>query len=74
MNERLAKILIISGLFLILAGLGLIFRARLNFPVLGRLPGDFVFKKGDFTVYLPLATSFLISLIVSLVIYFISRR
>jgi hypothetical protein len=42
-------------------------------PFLGRLPGDIVIQKKNFTFYFPLVTSILISVILSLVFYIISR-
>jgi hypothetical protein len=42
-------------------------------PFSGRLPGDIVVKREHFTFYLPLATSIIVSLILSLVLYLISR-
>ncbi|WP_224999776.1 DUF2905 domain-containing protein [Cesiribacter sp. SM1] len=71
MYSQLAKILIAVGGLLLLAGLLLLFFDRLPFG--GRLPGDIVVKKKNFTFYFPLATSILISIILSLVLWFISR-
>lgn len=71
MYSQLAKILIVVGGLLLLAGLLLLFFDRLPFG--GRLPGDIVVKKKNFTFYFPLATSILISIILSLVLWFISR-
>ena len=41
---------------------------------LGRLPGDFVFKRENVTIYIPLATSVLLSVIGSLLLYIIFKR
>ena len=41
---------------------------------LGRLPGDFVFKRENVTIYIPLATSILLSVIGSLLLYVIFKR
>lgn len=71
MYSQLAKILIAVGGLLLLAGLLLLFFDRLPFS--GRLPGDIVVRKKNFTFYFPLATSILISIILSLVLWFISR-
>ena len=71
MYSQLAKILIIAGALLLLGGLLLYFFDRLPFG--GRLPGDIVVKKKNFTFYFPIATSILISIILSLVLWFISR-
>lgn len=61
----------IAGGLLLLGGLLLYFFDKLPFG--GRLPGDIVVKKKNFTFYFPLATSILISLILSLVLWFFSR-
>jgi hypothetical protein len=54
-----------AGLFFILLG-------RTNLP-LGRLPGDIVYRGKHTTFYFPLATSILVSLVLSLVLYLIGR-
>jgi hypothetical protein len=73
MNEMfpLGKVLIIIGL--ILAGVGFLFLLGEKIPWIGRLPGDFIFKGKNFTFYFPLATSILISLILSVIFYFFFR-
>ncbi len=64
------RILIIVGLVLVAAGLLWPLAERLN---LGRLPGDFVIGRGSFRLYLPLATSLLISVVLSLVLWLMRR-
>ncbi len=64
------RILIIVGLVLVAAGLLLPLAERLS---LGRLPGDFVIGRGSFRLYLPLATSLLISVVLSLVLWLMRR-
>jgi len=64
----MAKLLIVLGLLLLAAGIAL----QLGLP-LGRLPGDFTFKRGNTTVYLPLATSLVISVVLSIVVLFFRR-
>jgi hypothetical protein len=68
----LGKLLIISGAFLI--ALGLLFCLFGKVPFLGRLPGDIYIEKKNFTVYFPLATCLVISLFLTLFIWFLSRR
>lgn len=41
--------------------------------VVGRIPGDIVVKKGNFTFFFPIVTSIIISIVLSLVFYFIGR-
>lgn len=67
------------GLYLIIAGiallvLGLIIYFFDQIPFLGRLPGDFIIKKENFTFYFPLASSILLSIILSLIFYFFKNR
>ncbi len=58
------KMLILLGVFVILIGLLLMVGDKI--PWLGRLPGDILIKKKNFTFYFPLATSILISLLLTL--------
>lgn len=67
----LGKTLIILGLLLAATGVLLTFAGKL--PWLGRLPGDIYLKRGNFSFYFPLATSILLSLILSLLLWFLRR-
>jgi len=60
------------GGFLLLLGLVLMVAGKMNLPV-GRLPGDFSWRGKNTTVYFPLATSILLSIILSLVFYLLGR-
>ncbi len=71
MNE-LGKLLIVLGFVLVVAGLILVFLGRTHLPI-GRLPGDIVYRGKNTTFYFPLATSILLSVVLSLVLYMISR-
>ena len=64
--EQIGRILIGSGLLLLLAGLWVLFGPRL--PWVGRLPGDVLVRRPGFTLYAPLATSLLLSILLSLII------
>ncbi len=66
----MGKYLIIIGLALLL--IGLIIHFNPNWQI-GKLPGDITIKKENFQLYFPITTSLLISLLLSLVIYFINR-
>ena len=61
----LGRTLILTGLVLVVAGLVLSYSGRI--PWLGKLPGDFTYKTGGLTVYIPLATCLLLSLVFSLI-------
>ena len=69
--QNLGKIIIYTVLFLVVFGLLLALSPKI--PFLGKLPGDFVIKRDNYTIYLPLASSVLISAILSLVLSFILR-
>jgi len=60
----LGKMLILLGVFIILVGVFLLVGEKI--PWVGRLPGDIIIKRERFTFYFPLATSILISIILTL--------
>jgi Protein of unknown function (DUF2905) len=66
----MARPLIVLGLALLIIGILWPYLRRIG---LGRLPGDIVIERGHFTFYLPLTTSLLISLLLSLVLWLINR-
>ncbi|MDP3731950.1 MAG: DUF2905 domain-containing protein [Candidatus Omnitrophota bacterium] len=70
--QEIGKILIIFGIILIGAGLLLTFFNKI--PFLGKLPGDIYIQKKNFTFYFPLATSILVSVILSLIFWLWPRR
>lgn len=65
-------ILIIAGGILVLIGLVIFYFDEI--PFLGKLPGDFMIKKENFTFYFPLASSIIISIILTLIFYFVRNR
>jgi len=68
----LGKMLVLIGAVVIVAGLALILLGRVNIP-LGRLPGDIVYRGKNTTFYFPLATSILVSVVLSVVLYVIGK-
>ena len=60
----LGKILIIFGL--IIVGMGVLLMVGNKIPWLGKLPGDILIKKGNFTFYFPIVTCIVLSIIISL--------
>ena len=66
------KLLVLFGL--ILLALGLLFWLGGQFLNLGRLPGDVVIRKGNFTFYFPLMTSLVLSLLLTLLLNWLARR
>jgi hypothetical protein len=71
MNE-LGKVLLLMGLSLFLLGLLMLYIDKLPFG-LGRLPGDIIIRKDSLTIYIPIATSLLVSILLSLLFAFIKR-
>jgi hypothetical protein len=70
MNEP-AKGLILLGAVLIAVGIILLFFQKV--PSLGKLPGDILIKRENFTFSFPLATSIVVSLLISLILYLIGK-
>jgi hypothetical protein len=70
--EQIGKGLIIIGAVLILLGGLVLISGRM--PIIGRLPGDFLIQKKNFTFYFPLATSILISIIITFLLWLFVRR
>ncbi|MDP1993511.1 MAG: DUF2905 domain-containing protein [Syntrophales bacterium] len=68
----LGRILIVIGLLIAGMGLAMVFVGKI--PWLGKLPGDFFFQGKIFSFYFPLTTSILISVILTLILWFINRR
>lgn len=66
----MSKFLITLGIVLVALGLAWPFLAKLG---LGRLPGDIVIERGGFSFYLPLATSLLISAVLTLIMWLFGR-
>ena len=66
------KILIIIGM--VIAGIGVLILLGGKIPWIGRLPGDFYYKGKNFTFYFPLATSIIISIIITIILVFIGRK
>ncbi len=68
----LGRMLIFIGGMLLVVGIILVLAGKANLPI-GRLPGDIVYRGKNTTFYFPLATSILLSVILSLVLYVVNR-
>ena len=66
----MSRLLITFGIVLVVIGVLWPVLARLG---LGRLPGDIVIERENFRLYIPIATSLLISLLLSLILWFLNR-
>ncbi|HTX74806.1 MAG TPA: DUF2905 domain-containing protein [Terracidiphilus sp.] len=69
---HLGKTLVGLGLLLVVLGAGLVLAGRMGWP-LGRLPGDFAWKGKHVQVFFPLGTSIAISVVLTLVLWLLSR-
>jgi DUF2905 family protein len=65
------RVLVVAGIVLVALGVALSFAGRV--PGFGRLPGDFVFRRGGVTYYLPLATCLLLSALLTLLLALLRR-
>ncbi len=70
MIRDIGRLLIVLGGVFLVVGIALTAFGRLG---IGRLPGDFVFRRGSFTFYFPLMTSILLSLLLSLLFWLFRR-
>jgi DUF2905 family protein len=70
--SELGKLLIVVGALLALVGVVLVLAGRI--PGIGRLPGDIYVQRGNWTFYFPLATSVLLSVVLTLLLWLIGRR
>jgi len=69
---NLGKAIMVLGAILIAVGLLIVLLGRTGLPI-GRLPGDIIYRRRNFAFYFPLATSILLSIVLSLVFYFLGR-
>ena len=70
--QNLGKLLIVLGVIVIVIGGLLLFSGKI--PWIGRLPGDILIQKKNYTFYFPLATSIIISMIITLIFWLLWRR
>jgi hypothetical protein len=70
--NEIGKLILGLGLALVVVGAVLILAGRMGLP-LGRLPGDIVYRGKHTTIYFPLVTCIVISVVLSLILYVISR-
>ncbi len=68
----LGKMLILLGVFIIIAGVLLLLGGKI--PWIGRLPGDLVVRREKFTLYFPITTSIVISIILTLLLWILRKQ
>jgi hypothetical protein len=70
--SQVGKLVVVAGVVLVALGAVIMLAGRV--PFIGQLPGDFQFRRGNTTIYFPLATMLLISLILTILLNLIFRR
>ena len=68
----IGKLIISIGIILIIAGILLTVAGKI--PGIGKLPGDILIKKENFSFYFPLTTCILISIFISVVMHFLGKK
>lgn len=68
----IGKFLILMGVILLIIGGVLTISGKI--PFIGRLPGDIIIQRKNFTFYFPLATSILLSILLTLLFWILGRR
>jgi uncharacterized protein HemY len=71
--QYIARFLIVAGVIIAFIGVLLLLLKNTGIPF-GRLPGDIIIQKKNFTFYFPVATSILMSIILTLILYLLFRR
>lgn len=70
--SELGRILVVIGAVIALVGLAFMLVGRV--PWLGRLPGDIHIQRGNWSFYIPLGTSLVLSVVLSLIFWLLGRR
>jgi hypothetical protein len=70
--QAFGRLLIVMGLLLAILGVLLVLAGRI--PFIGRLPGDIVYQRGNFTLYIPLMTMLILSLLLTFLLNLLFRR
>ena len=66
----LGRLLVLFGAILLVVGLLFTVSGKIG---LGKLPGDIVYRRGNFSFYFPLMTSILLSIVISLILWLFRR-
>lgn len=65
----LGRLLILVGIILVVLGLLFTYSDFFSFLRLGRLPGDIYYRRGNFSLYFPLATCIVLSILFTFILY-----
>jgi len=71
--EAMGKMLVFTGLLVVIMGLLLIFVPKLKVPFLGKLPGDIVVQREGFSFYFPIVTCIVLSILLTIVLNVVIR-
>lgn len=69
----MARMLMFMGALILLAGIIWYFAEKFGLKFPGRLPGDLFIKRGNTTIYIPVLTSIILSVVISLLLWVISK-
>jgi hypothetical protein len=69
--QSMGTFLVVAGILMVVIGLALILSDRI--PFLGRLPGDIRVEKENFRLYIPIATSIVLSVVISIILWLINH-
>ncbi|HDM70208.1 MAG: DUF2905 domain-containing protein [Thermotoga sp.] len=70
--DQVGKLLVMFGIILVTIGGLMILFGKFNIPI-GRLPGDIIIRKKNVVVYFPLLTSLIVSALITLILFVISK-
>jgi len=70
--QGLGWALVVLGAVILVTGLVIVFGPRI--PILGHLPGDIVIQRDNVTIFIPLGTMLLVSVVVSIILAILNRR
>jgi hypothetical protein len=70
--QEIGKFLVLTGI--VVTAIGGLFLFSDRIPWIGRLPGDLFIQRKNFAFYFPVATSILLSIIISLILWLAGRR
>ncbi len=69
--QEISRMLLMLGIVLVVIGAWLSLTGKI--PFFGKLPGDILIKRDNFTFYAPVATSIILSIILTLIIAFLGN-